>query len=25
VPLANAIAAFNHVSAGLPGRAVLLP
>jgi NADPH:quinone reductase-like Zn-dependent oxidoreductase len=25
VPLANAIAAFDHVSAGRPGRAVLLP
>jgi len=25
VPLDNAIAAFDHVSAGLPGRAVLLP
>jgi hypothetical protein len=25
VPLTNAIAAFDHVSAGRPGRAVLLP
>ena len=25
VPFDNAIAAFDHVSAGIPGRAVLLP